>query len=49
MVVGAVELFSLGVLKELIIGHNKLKSGLEFLIIGAVVTVFGYVIGLVFH
>jgi hypothetical protein len=38
MVVGAVELFSLGVIKASIIGQNKLRSGLEFLTIGAVAT-----------
>jgi|694.fasta_scaffold139504_2 VIT1/CCC1 family predicted Fe2+/Mn2+ transporter len=49
MVVGAVEIFSLGVIKASIIGQNKLRSGLEFLTIGAVATAFGYGIGLVFH
>ena len=46
VIIGAVELFSLGMGKALMIGLNPFKSGIETLLIGAVITALGYVIGL---
>jgi vacuolar iron transporter family protein len=49
MIIGAIELFSLGVTKASMIGLNPIKSGLETLILGAVITAIGYGVGLAFH
>jgi VIT1/CCC1 family predicted Fe2+/Mn2+ transporter len=46
--IGGVELFTLGLIKAVIIGQNKFKSGVEILIIGAVATAIGYGIGRAF-
>lgn len=47
IIIGAVELFSLGVAKAAMIGLNIWKSGLETLILGAAITAIGYLLGLV--
>ena len=46
IIIGVVQLFSLGTAKALMIGLNPLKSGLEMLIVGIFVTAVGYFIGL---
>lgn len=48
IVIGVVELFSLGFAKAAMIGLNKWKSGLETLIFGAAITAIGYAVGLLF-
>ena len=48
IIIGVVELFSLGAAKAVMIGLSPLKSGMETLIIGAVITALGYGIGLLF-
>ena len=48
IIIGVVQLFSLGLAKALMIGLNPLKSGIETLLVGAVITALGYVIGLAF-
>jgi vacuolar iron transporter family protein len=46
--IGAAELFTLGLIKAVIIGQDKIKAGMEILIIGALATAIGYGIGLAF-
>ena len=48
IIIGTVQLFSLGLAKAMMIGLNPLKSGIETLLVGAVITALGYVIGLAF-
>ena len=48
LIIGVVELFSLGIAKALMIGLGPIKSGLETLIVGAVITAISYAIGLAF-
>jgi VIT1/CCC1 family predicted Fe2+/Mn2+ transporter len=46
--IGVVELFSLGFAKAALIGLNTIKSGLETLILGAIITAIGYAVGIAF-
>ena len=46
---GCIELFSLGFAKALLIGLNKLKAGLETLILGGIAVAVGYGIGVAFQ
>lgn len=48
IIIGCVELFSLGVAKAALIGLNIWKSGAETLIVGGAITAIGYAIGLAF-
>lgn len=49
LVLGGIELFSLGFAKALLIGLNKFKAGLETLLFGGFATAVGYGIGLAFQ
>jgi len=46
--IGVIELFSLGFAKAALIGLNKIKAGLETLILGSVITAIGYAVGIAF-
>lgn len=46
--IGTVELFSLGFAKAALIGLNKVKSGLEMLILGSIITAIGFAVGIPF-
>ena len=46
--IGVIELFSLGFGKAALIGLNKIKAGLETLILGSVITAIGYAVGIAF-
>ena len=46
--IAALVLFSLGFIKAVIIAKNKVKSGMEILIMGAAVTAIGYATGIAF-
>ena len=46
IIIGVIQLFSLGMAKAIMIGLNPFKSGIETLLIGSVITALGYVIGL---
>lgn len=48
IIIGVLELFSLGMAKAIMIGLSPIKSGLETLIVGAVITAISYVIGMAF-
>lgn len=48
IIIGVIELFSLGMAKAFMIGLNPFKSGIETLLVGAVITALCYVIGLAF-
>ena len=48
IIIGVLELFSLGMAKAIMIGLSPIKSGLETLIVGAVITATSYAIGLAF-
>lgn len=47
IIIGVVELFSLGIAKAAMIGLPLLKSGIETLILGSAITAIGYFLGLV--
>ena len=47
-IIGAVELFSLGYAKAVLVGLNRYISGLESLILGGFAVGVGYLIGLAF-
>jgi VIT1/CCC1 family predicted Fe2+/Mn2+ transporter len=47
-VIGAVELFSLGYAKAVLVGLNRYISGLESLLLGGFAVGVGYLIGLAF-
>ena len=49
IIIGVVELFSLGAAKASMIGLSPVKSGLETLIVGSVITAIGYGLGLLFN
>ena len=49
IIIGVIELFSLGAMKASMIGLSPFKSGMETLIIGTVITAIGYGLGLLIH
>lgn len=48
LIIGGIELFSLGFAKAVLLGLNKFKSGFETLLLGGVAVAVGYGIGLAF-
>ena len=48
LVIGAIELFSLGYAKAVLIGLNRFKSGMEKLLLGGLAVLVGYGMGLAF-
>lgn len=49
LILGGVELFSLGFAKAVLVGLNRLKSGLETFVLGGLAVLFGYLVGLAFQ
>lgn len=49
LIIGGVELFSLGFAKAMLLALNPIKSGIETLLLGAVTVAIGYGIGLAFE
>ena len=49
LILGGVELFSLGFSKAVLVGLNKFKSGAETLVLGAMAVVLGYLVSLALH
>ena len=48
LIIGGVELFSLGFAKAVLIGLNKLKAGGETLLLGSMAVAMGYLMGMAF-
>lgn len=48
LIIGAVELFSLGFAKAVLIGLKKIKAGLETLLLGSLAVAMGYLMGMAF-
>lgn len=48
LIIGGVELFSLGFAKAVLVGSNKFKSGIEALVLGGLAVAVGYGMGLAF-
>ena len=49
LIIGGVELFSLGFAKAVLIGLNKFKAGTETLLLGSLAVAMGYLMGMAFN